>query len=92
MIHAPIYGSIINQPAKLYKRFTPTETMTLDGKEIIYENNYYHTHCSLRYIESTEKTEGQEQPLGGLVSNNRHMAISITGNISPLRNALQRRK
>lgn len=107
MIHAPIYGSIINQPAKLYKRFTTEETITLEKKtkstehqqsrmipppetfepvkgRISYENNYYHTHCNIRYVETSEKTEGQSQIIDGLVSKSFDMTIKFNGQYKPI--------
>ena len=89
MWHTPINGSQINIPAKLYKRFTPTETVTLDGTEIVYENNYYRSYASIPYIEATDKQQGDEQPLSGLVTGADYMTIKYNGTYKPRRGDLR---
>ena len=78
-MHAPIYGSQINLPAKLFKRFMPTESVTIGSQDIIYENQYYRSYCALRYVESTERQEGEEQPINGLVTRSGYMTIKYNG-------------
>lgn len=82
-MHAPIHGSQINPPAKLYKRFTPTETVSSDGTEITVENNRYRTFCSLRYVEATDRQDGEEQPINGLVSRSGYMTVKYNGKYKP---------
>lgn len=89
MWHTPVNGSQINIPAKLYKRFTPTETVTLDGTEIEYENNYYRSYASIPYIEATDKQQGDEQPLSGLVTGADYMTIKYNGTYKPRRGDLR---
>lgn len=83
MWHTPINGSQINRPAKLYKRFTPTETMTLNGTEIVYENNYYRSYASIPYVEATDMQQGDEQPLNGLITGADYMTVKYNGTYKP---------
>ena len=77
MFHAPIHGSQINLPAKLYKRFTPTETVIMDDTVITHENNYYRTHFSFAWVEADDEQGGVEQPISGLINSNTHMTIKL---------------
>lgn len=103
MWHFPINGSQINQPAKLYKKFTPTENVTLnkeipseeeegettiESRTIIVENNYYRTYASIAYVEATDRQEGEEQPLRGLPSHSASMTIKYNGAYKPKRGSV----
>lgn len=83
--HAPIYGSQFHPPAKLYKRFTPTENFVLGDNELAYQNNYYRTHFEFRWTEADDLQGGIEQPISGLVNNNSYMTIKFHGRWKPLK-------
>jgi len=83
MWHAPISGSQINPPAKLYKQFTPTETLTLNGKDIVYENNYYRSFCSFAWVDATDRQQTDEQPISGLVAHADYMTVKLNGTFKP---------
>lgn len=78
MFNAPIHGSQINPPAKLYKMFTPTEEIETDNI-IVYQNNYYRHYTSFRYIEVSDMNMGDEQPIQGLISGVGYMTIKYNG-------------
>lgn len=79
MFHAPIYGSQVNQPAKLFKRFTPTENVELGNKVIAYENNLYKNFYNIKYVEATEQNSGEFQPIKGLQTPSGYMTIKFHG-------------
>jgi hypothetical protein len=89
MWHCPISGSQINPPAKLYKQFTPTETLTLDGKEIEYENNYYRAHASIAWVDATEVGQAEEQPIEGFNVHTEYLTIKYNGTFRPKLNDLK---
>ena len=90
-MHAPIQGSQLNPPAKLYKRFTfEVKTGTTAGYEynegsitinsedsITFENNRYVCHFSFAWVESTDIQESEMQPLRGLIVESSNMTIKM---------------
>jgi hypothetical protein len=92
MWHCPISGSQINGPAKLFKQFTPTETLTLDRpisaggwfeREIRQENNYYRACASIAWVDATERGQSDEQPISGLTAHTGYMTIKYNGTYQP---------
>lgn len=82
--HAPIYGSQINAPAKLYKRFTPTGTaLEMNGDIIPYEGNYYRWCANIPYIEATDKQLSDEHPIEGLIVDTGYLTIKYNGTYKP---------
>ena len=80
MFHAPINGSQINTPAKLYKRFTTSENITLDGTVIAYENNYYRfLGCAFAWVDADDMQTGEEQPIRGVLAHSDRMTIKFYG-------------
>lgn len=84
-MHAPINGSTVNPKAKLYKRFTVTEKSKLtNGEErdngvITFENNYYSTQFAFRFVDTTDRQEGEYDPISGLHTPNGYMTIKYNG-------------
>ena len=92
-MHAPIQGSQINPPAKLYKRFTYGLNTNLgddehitdvdgvitiqDENKIAYENNNYVCHFSFAWVEATDLQDSELQPLRGLIIESSNMTIKM---------------
>lgn len=81
----PIYGSQTNPPAKLYKRFTPTENFIIDNTVLVYQKNYYRTRYSFAWTEANDLQGGTEQPLGGLLVDSSYMTIKLYGKWKPIK-------
>lgn len=88
MMHAPIYGSQINPPAKLFKRFTYDQTLKVpmgvksDSElttDMVLELNAYKTFHSFMYVEASDYTEGTHQPLNGLLVPKGDLSIKFNG-------------
>lgn len=86
-MHAPINGSTVNPKARLYKRFTVKEELESNNTEepesnnnvIEFENNYYCTHFSFRFVDTTDRQEGEYDPIDGLHTPNGYMTIKYNG-------------
>ena len=78
-MHAPITNGTVNPPAKLYKRFTPTEALETDTDTVRYENNYYRLCASFRYVDATDKQEGEYNPVDGLLAPNAYRTVKCNG-------------
>lgn len=87
-MHAPIYGSQRNPPAKLYKRFTydmalktPASAVTNADLtiDIVIEMNAYKTFHGFRWVEVSDKSEGTSQPLSGLLAPSGDWSIKFNG-------------
>lgn len=62
--------------AKLYKRYTADMPVELkDGESITVQGNHYVCVCKIRWIEATEKTENEYQPMDGLLTPNGYLTI-----------------
>ncbi len=81
MFHAPIEGSQFNPRAKIFRRFTPTETVSLtDGETILYQNNYYkRIGLNLPYVKASNRTSAVFQPIPGAITPQAFMTIKYHG-------------
>lgn len=86
-MHAPIQGSQLNPPAKLFKRFTfkQEHEIDYDGKGLVvnsqdtitFENNRYVCHYSFAWVEATDLQESEIQPIRGLIVETANMTIKM---------------
>ena len=82
-IHAPIYGSQFNPPAKLYKRFTNDISIAVKGDIITVQNNRYAYVDLFPWVEAAEEQEDEYQPINGLIVPKSHMTIKYNGLYKP---------
>lgn len=86
--NCPIYGSQINPPAKLYKRFTATLGVTVSPTDTItIEDNRYASYYSFAWVEVDDMQQSDEQPLDGLPINAERMTIKFHGRWKPEKGA-----
>lgn len=65
-----------NEKAKLYKRLTNDMPIEIaNGEKITVQGNRYAYIGKFRWVEHTEKQDGDEQPLDGLIINNSYLTI-----------------
>lgn len=65
-----------HEKAKVYKRYTADIPVELkDNETITVEGNRYVHVCKITWIEATEKTENEYQPMDGLLTPNGYMTI-----------------
>ncbi len=62
--------------AKLYKRYTADMPVELkDGESVTVQGNRYVCVCKIRWVEATERTENEYQPMDGLLTPNGYLTI-----------------
>lgn len=86
MWHCPISGSQVNKPAKLFKRFTPTERFEIGETDIEIENNYYRHYHSFAWVEADDMQTSDDRPLGGLIAHTDRLNIKLNGRWKAVRN------
>lgn len=87
-MHAPIQGSQLNPPAKLFKRFTFEKEVSLftsssnsqnvlkvDDSKIQYQQNNYVCYYEFAWVEATDMQDSETQPIKGLLIESSNMTI-----------------
>lgn len=82
-MYEPIHGSQVNPPARLYKRFMPTEPAAIAKTVIKFENKYYANTFAFAWAEADELTVSDERPIDGLVVKAQRRTIKFHGNYIP---------
>jgi hypothetical protein len=84
MRNAPIYGSQINTPAKLYKRFTGKLPVELkDGEVITTEDNRYVCYFRFAWVDADDMQSTEQPGSGGAILHTYDLSIKFYGRWKP---------